>query len=144
MSPVNAVTDLVNRGGPEGSFGRPRARAVVLLGILFLFFFQMLSDFVAGLYGLGLRHTSIPPEIASMGLLLSPLLLGLFPKCFSSRQVLTGLVFCILVARVLEVPLSPHAQMLVSGTTSSRATARTGSETWKASWRSSGDRRRIS
>ena len=115
MSPVNAVTDLVNRGGPGGSFGRPRARAGVLLGILFLFFFQMLSDFVGGLYGLGLRHTSIPPEIVSLGLLLSPLLLGLFPKCFSSRHVLTGLVFCILVARVLEVPLSPRAQVWVSG-----------------------------
>jgi len=115
MSQLNAATDLVNLGGLEGSFGRPRARAVVLLGILVLFFFQMLSDFVAGLYGLGLRHTSIPPEIASMGLFLSPLLLGLFPKCFSSRQALTGLVFCILLARVLEVPLSPRAQMLVSG-----------------------------
>jgi len=80
MSQLNAATDLVNLGGPEGSFGRPRARAVVLFGILFLFFFQMLSDFVAGLYGLGLRHTSIPPEIASLGLFLSPLLLGLFRR----------------------------------------------------------------
>ncbi len=46
-----------------------------VLGVFFLFLFQLLTEFVAAIYAFGLLGTSIPPQIGAVVLLLSPLAL---------------------------------------------------------------------
>jgi endonuclease/exonuclease/phosphatase family metal-dependent hydrolase len=89
-------------------------RFILLAGLLFLFFFQLLSDFVAGIYAFGLLGTGIPNEIVSVLFLFSPLLLLLFKHRVPSNWlgVFAGLG---LICRVIEVMLDTRGQMLVSG-----------------------------
>lgn len=42
------------------------------LSIVSLFFFQLLTDFVAAVYAFGLLGTDIPPEIAAVVVLFAP------------------------------------------------------------------------
>jgi endonuclease/exonuclease/phosphatase family metal-dependent hydrolase len=89
-------------------------RFILLAGLLFLFFFQLLSDFVAGIYAFGLLGTGIPNEIVSVLFLFSPFLLFLFKRRVSGKWlgVFAGLG---LVCRFVEVMLDTRGQMLVSG-----------------------------
>ncbi len=87
---------------------------IAFFSIFFLFFFQLLADFVASIYVFGLRSTSIPPEIASILLLFSPVLLLLFRNILP-RVVLVALVVLVLVSRVLEPMLDTLWRMLASG-----------------------------
>ncbi len=88
---------------------------VVLFSIFFLFFFQLLTDFVAAVYAFGLLQVEIPIEIAFVLLLLSPVLLILFPRWLSSRRAMVVLVGLVLICRVVEVLLDTRGQMIVAG-----------------------------
>jgi endonuclease/exonuclease/phosphatase family metal-dependent hydrolase len=61
---------------------------MIVYGILFLFFFQLISEFVEAIYAFGLLGTSIPPEIASVLLLFAPLLLALSPRPLQGKGIL--------------------------------------------------------
>jgi endonuclease/exonuclease/phosphatase family metal-dependent hydrolase len=87
---------------------------VVLYALLFLFFFQMLAEFVEAVYAFGLLQTSIPPEIVSVLLLFSPIVLFFLPARFSHRLLL-GLGALILAARLAEPLLDTRGRMLASG-----------------------------
>jgi len=56
---------------------------VMLYSLLFLLFFQLISDFVEAIYVFGLLGTDVPVEIISVLFLLSPLVLLLLPKGLS-------------------------------------------------------------
>ena len=88
---------------------------IILFSILFLFFFQLLTDFMAAVYAFGLLQVEIPIEIAFVLLLLSPLLLILFPRWLSTRRALLSLVSLVLICRVVEVLLDTRGQMIVAG-----------------------------
>lgn len=82
--------------------------------ILFLFAFQLISDFVESIYAFGLLGTDIPPEIATVLFFLAPALLLILRKGLSRRGVaVTGGV--ILAATLVEVMLDTRGRMLVSG-----------------------------
>ncbi len=87
---------------------------VALLGILFLFFIQLIADFVEAIYAFGLLGTSLPNEMASVLLLFSPLLLLLLPKRFSG-WALVFLGELMLACRVAESLLDTRGRMLVAG-----------------------------
>lgn len=85
-----------------------------LRALLLLFFFQLLSDFVESIFVLGLLGTNIPPEIASVILFLSPVLLLLLPRALSGWPlVLLGQLM--LLCRVIAPLLDPRGKMLISG-----------------------------
>jgi endonuclease/exonuclease/phosphatase family metal-dependent hydrolase len=88
---------------------------IILFSILFLFFFQLLTDFMAAVYAFGLLQVDIPIEIAFVLLLLSPVLLILFPRWLSGRRALLALVSVVLICRVLEVLLDTRGQLIVAG-----------------------------
>ena len=89
-------------------------RQTTVYTILFLFFFQLVADFVEAVYAFGLMGTGIPNEIASVLFFLSPLLLLIFGKPFASKgMVLLGEL--VLVSRVIEPLLDTRGKMLVSG-----------------------------
>jgi endonuclease/exonuclease/phosphatase family metal-dependent hydrolase len=94
---------------------RNRAVAgVVLYAVLFLFFLQLLSDFVAAIYAFGLLETSMTAEVASVLLLFSPVLLLLFRKPLAGWPlVLLG--EAMLVCRVAETMLDTRGRMIVAG-----------------------------
>ncbi|MFQ5401453.1 MAG: endonuclease/exonuclease/phosphatase family protein [Anaerolineae bacterium] len=88
--------------------------AALLYGILFLFFFQLIADFVEGIYAFGLLGTSIPNEIAAVLLLFSPLLL-LAVRDELSRRWTAGLAALVVVSRLVEVMLDTRGRMILSG-----------------------------
>ncbi len=102
---------MLNRSMKFSSFLLP----IILFGILFLFFFQLLTDFMAAIYAYGLLQVEIPIEIAFVLLLLSPVLLILFPHWLSGRRVLLVLIGLMLICRVVEVLLDTHGQLIVAG-----------------------------
>ncbi|MEN8242418.1 MAG: endonuclease/exonuclease/phosphatase family protein [Chloroflexota bacterium] len=89
-------------------------RTVLVFGLFFLFFFQLLSDFVAGIYAFGLLGTGIPNEIVSVLFLFSPLALLFFKHRVSNRWLI-GFAGMGLVCRFVEVLLDTRGRMLVSG-----------------------------
>ncbi|MBE0408157.1 MAG: endonuclease/exonuclease/phosphatase family protein [Anaerolineales bacterium] len=86
----------------------------ILFAILYLFFFQILADFMEAVYAYGLLGTGIPTEIVSVLFLFSPLVLLFFKNGFSNLTLLffAGLF---LLARLLEAMLDIRGQMLVAG-----------------------------
>jgi endonuclease/exonuclease/phosphatase family metal-dependent hydrolase len=87
---------------------------MVALGILFLFFFQLISEFVEGIYAFGLLGTGIPIEIVSVVLLFAPAVLGLLPKPLRGRAL--ALLACLaLLAGVVGMFQDTRARMLVTG-----------------------------
>ncbi len=90
-----------------------KTRYVFFHAILFLFFFQLLADFVGGIYAFGLLGTSIPPELAAVALLFSPILLLFFRR--PGRRLLTVLLLVMLLARVIEPALDTRWRMITSG-----------------------------
>ena len=87
---------------------------ITLYSILFLFFFQLIVDFIEGIYAFGLLGTSIPTELVAVLLLFSPLLMLLFPRGLSGR-VLVGLGYIILLSRTFEVLLDTRLRMIAAG-----------------------------
>src|SRR5512147_657966 len=88
---------------------------VILFSILFLFFFQLLTDFVAAVYAFGLLQVEIPIETAFVLLLLSPVLLILFPRWLSTRRALLVLFSVVVLCRVIEVLFDTRGQLIVAG-----------------------------
>jgi endonuclease/exonuclease/phosphatase family metal-dependent hydrolase len=86
----------------------------LLLGILFLFLLQLISDFIESIYAFGLLVTSFTIEVASIFLFFSPLILVFFRRGVR-RPALLGLAILGSACRVAEPLLAPSGKMLVSG-----------------------------
>ena len=86
-------------------------RRQILFAILFLFFFQLLAEFVAAIYAFGLLGTSIPAEMVAVLLFFSPLLLLLWRRPLPLRLLL--LLF--LLSRVVLPFFSTRGRLLVAG-----------------------------
>jgi len=87
---------------------------IFLYAVLFLFFFQLISDFIEAIYAFGLMGTSIPPEIASVLLLFSPLLL-LIPRRAIGRSGLILLIILTLAARLAYPLFDTRGKLLIAG-----------------------------
>jgi endonuclease/exonuclease/phosphatase family metal-dependent hydrolase len=96
------------------SYNNPHLREVILYAILFLFFFQLISDFIEGVYVFGLLGTSIPPEIVSVLFFFSPVIF-LAIKNQIPKWMLLFSGWLVLLCRVSEVALATKGKMLVSG-----------------------------
>jgi len=88
--------------------------AITLFSILFLFFFQLISEFVEAIYAFGLMGTSIPPEIVSVLFLFTPLLLFLFRKRIPV-EILWLFGGLVLASRQIAPLLDTRGVMIVSG-----------------------------
>lgn len=88
--------------------------SIILYGLLMLFFLQLLSEFVEGVYAFGLLNTKIPPELVSLLVLFSPILLWLLPGGLPTGGILI-LGELVIACRVIEVLLDTRGRMLVSG-----------------------------
>ncbi len=99
------------------SYQRPEKQhyaETILYSILFLFFFQLISDFVGAIYAFGLLGTSLPTEIVCVLFLLSPVILLILGKGITGKPlVLIGEV--VLVSRVVEAMLETRGRMIVAG-----------------------------
>jgi hypothetical protein len=82
--------------------------------LIFLIFFQLLSDFIEAIYAFGLLGTSIPPEIAAVLFLFSPVLLIFLPRGIS-RRPLIWLGELLLLCRIVEAALDTRGRMLAAG-----------------------------
>lgn len=98
----------------EQSNSRGFAGPALFYGLLLLFFFQLCSDFIETIYAIGLMNVEIPPELVSVVLFFSPVVLLFFRRGFSARVnlALMGLVAGL---RILELVVSGGAKMIVSG-----------------------------
>ena len=87
---------------------------VIFYGLVFLLFFQLLADFVETIYAFGLLGTRIPPEIVSVLLFFSPLILLAFRRGLP-RQAGVGLVVGAALMRAMEVSAGTSLKMIASG-----------------------------
>ena len=93
---------------------KPAVQIVVFWSIVFLFFFQLLTEFVEGIYLYGLLGTDIPPEIGLVVLFLTPFLLSFFRKRPAGTWIkLFGSLG--LAARCIQIYLPTQGRMIVSG-----------------------------
>lgn len=92
----------------------PTLQRTTVYAVFFLFFFQLLADFVEAIYAFGLLGTSIPPEIVAVLLFFSPLLLLLW-RHGRPRHQLFILAALVLLSRVLEPFLDTRGRMFVAG-----------------------------
>jgi endonuclease/exonuclease/phosphatase family metal-dependent hydrolase len=88
--------------------------SILLITIVWLFFFQLITEFVEAVYLFGLLGSDIPPEIGMVLLYLSPLLLFFFRNRISPRW-LRLLLTMALLARAVEIILPTRGRMMVSG-----------------------------
>ncbi len=93
---------------------RELAIEIALYGLLLLFFFQLLTDFVEAIYAFGLLGTNIPLEIVAVLLFFSPLVL-IFQRGNFSGWSLVVLGELVILSRALEVLADTRGKMLVSG-----------------------------
>jgi endonuclease/exonuclease/phosphatase family metal-dependent hydrolase len=87
---------------------------IFLAGILFLVFFQLLTDFIAGIYAFGLLGTSLPIELVAVLLLFSPVLIWIGGRALRGKALVVAGELA-LICRVIEPLLDTHLRMLVSG-----------------------------
>jgi len=87
---------------------------IVFLSLVFLTFFQLVSDFIESVYTFGLLGTDIPPEMVSVVLFFTPLAL-LFVRRTPSLRVALILAADAALLRALEIVLPPAAKMLAGG-----------------------------
>lgn len=95
---------------------RPEAtpwRVILFLSLVFLLFFQLVSDFIESVYTFGLLGTDIPPEMVSIVLFFTPLLL-LFKKRLPLKTVFY-LAGAAAILRAMEIVLAPNGKMLAGG-----------------------------
>lgn len=81
--------------------------------VFFLFFFQLLTGLVETTYAFGLLGTNIPPEIASILLMFTPLALLFFRRVPRWVVILAGEL--VLACRVVSVLFDTRGKMLISG-----------------------------
>jgi hypothetical protein len=91
-----------------------RLSRLLLAGLTFLLFFQLVSEFIETIYAFGLMGVTIPPEMVSIVLFISPALLLLFKRGLPRYS---GPVIVIVSAllRLLEAGLTGSPKMLASG-----------------------------
>ena len=85
-----------------------------LWSVIFLFFFQLLTEFVEGIYLYGLLGTEIPPEIALVVFFFAPFVL-IFRRKNISNTMLKIFASSGLIARCIEIVLPTRGRMIVSG-----------------------------
>jgi endonuclease/exonuclease/phosphatase family metal-dependent hydrolase len=83
-------------------------------GIFFLFFFQLLTDFVAAVYAFGLLGVDIPPELITVLVLFAPIVLVLVRHAPGQRG-LFALMVLVLLTGLVELMLDTRGRMLVAG-----------------------------
>ena len=93
---------------------RPKITVIILFSILFLFYLQVLSDFIESIYAFGLLVTAFTIQIASIILLFTPLLFLFFRKS-PSTSFLLGISYVAILARLLEPMLSPSGKLVACG-----------------------------
>ncbi len=91
-----------------------RGLRIILFSLVFLLFFQLVSDFVEIIYAFGLLGTNIPPEIVSILFFFSPLILLFFRRGLP-RQAGLALAGGAAVLHALEVVLDNSGKMMASG-----------------------------
>jgi endonuclease/exonuclease/phosphatase family metal-dependent hydrolase len=106
----------MEQAGMDKNYSLPQksAETAVFYGLLFLLFFQLVSDFIETIYTFGLLGTNIPPEIVSVLLFFTPLVLLCFRRGLSYRVAL-ALAGIAALTHPLEVMLDPKGKMLASG-----------------------------
>lgn len=87
---------------------------LAFLAFIFLFFFQLLTDFIAAIYAFGLLGTGIPPELGFVVLLFSPWLFTL-RRSSVSRRLLLVLSVIAMLCRAIEPYLATRERMLIAG-----------------------------
>jgi len=85
----------------------------LLFALLLLCFLQLLTEFLAGIYALGLLDTRVPPEVACVVLLLAPATLLIRPSISPRSLVLIGELM--LLSRLASLTLETPARMLAAG-----------------------------
>ena len=88
---------------------------IALPAIIFMTFFQLLTEFVEAIYLFGLLGTEIPTEIGLVILFLSPLLLLLLKKPLTSSLGLKLLLSIALISRAIEIFLPTRGRLIFSG-----------------------------
>ncbi len=89
-------------------------KTILFISLVFLLFFQLVSDFIETVYTFGLLGTSIPPEIVSVLLFFTPALLLLFGRPLPRSTALI-LAAGLALTRAVEVNLHASAKMLTAG-----------------------------
>lgn len=84
------------------------------LGFIIVFFFKLLTDFVAAVYAFGLLGTDIPPEIVTVIVFFAPVIWLMVRRTPGrwGRLILVGLI---LLTSAVETFLDTQGQMLVAG-----------------------------
>lgn len=98
----------------QGSKHPSTIQTVFLSGVVILFFFQLLTEFVEGIYLYGLLGTDIPPEIGLVAIFFVPLLLLLKRGNLSDGQI-KFLISLGLAARTVEIMLPTRGRLIFSG-----------------------------
>jgi endonuclease/exonuclease/phosphatase family metal-dependent hydrolase len=88
--------------------------SIALYGLLSLFFLQLISEFIEAVYAFGLLNTNLPPELVTVLVLLSPLLLLLLPGGIPTSGLLI-LGELVVICRAGEVMMDTRGRMVVSG-----------------------------
>ncbi len=89
---------------------------LILISILFLFFFQLISDFIESIYALNLIEVELNENIAAALFLLSPiiLLVPIFKKSFPNKGlVIIGEIM--VICRILEPLFNTQIRMILTG-----------------------------
>jgi endonuclease/exonuclease/phosphatase family metal-dependent hydrolase len=87
---------------------------LILLSILFLFFFEQLTQLVESIYLLNLIHTEVNENIAAILFLLTPIVLLFFKKGFSKKgMVLLGEIM--ILCRILQPLFETQLKMIFTG-----------------------------
>ncbi|HEX2993211.1 MAG TPA: hypothetical protein VHP14_00205, partial [Anaerolineales bacterium] len=86
----------------------------ILFSILFLFFLQSLTDFIAAVYAFGLLELEFTIEVASIVLFFTPLVLLLVRKA-PPKPFLFGLAVVAIAARPMEPMLAPSGRLFACG-----------------------------
>ncbi len=87
---------------------------ITFYAVMWLFFLQLLSEFVEAIYTFGLLGTDVPPEMALVLILLAPVLLLFGPRQVTNRWPLT-LAALMIFSRLALPLLDTHGRMLVAG-----------------------------
>jgi len=87
---------------------------VLFFGLLFLLFFQLVSEFIESIYTFGLLGVEIPPEIGMVVLFFSPLLLLALPRTAPARWAL-GLTVAAGGLRAAALLTAPALTLILRG-----------------------------
>ncbi len=87
---------------------------LILISIVFLFFFQQITEFVESIYLLNLIETDINENIAAILFLLTPIVLLFFKKKFSSKlMVIFGEIM--IICRIFQPLFDTQIKMIIIG-----------------------------